>query len=189
MKALVAAFIAAVWLIAPAAAQDMSEKMALCLACHGETGTSQNDNIPSLGAQQSPYNVIQLFMFREKLRTADPMNDLMKGVSDTDLQAFADAIAKLPAPKPAADAGDAARLARGKSLAQQNRCNICHRPDFSGTENVPRLAGQREDYLFKTLHDYKTGARHGYDSSMADVLAPIGDAEFADLAYYIARAH
>ena len=35
----------------PAPAADLSEKMAPCLACHGEDGQSQNENVLSLGAQ------------------------------------------------------------------------------------------------------------------------------------------
>jgi cytochrome c553 len=34
---------------------------------------------------------------------------------------------------------------------------------------MPRLADQREDYLFKTLREYKTGARHAHDATMAEV--------------------
>lgn len=190
MRIAVAVFLAVV-LGGQAWAQNIGDKMPTCLACHGESGTSQNENVPSLGAQTSPYALIQLFMFREGLRTADPMNELMKGAADADLQAFADTIAKLPPSKPApisAGGGDAQRMAHGQVLAAQNRCNICHRADFSGQENVPRLAGQREDYLLKTLREYKSGTRHGYDASMADVVQPVSDADFVDLAYYIARA-
>ena len=179
--------LAAIGWHAPASAQNIGDKMPTCLACHGETGQSQTDNVPSLGAQTSPYSLIQLVLFREGIRTADPMNDLMKGATDSDLQAFADAIAQLPAPKPA-EGGDAQRLAHGRQLAAQNRCLICHRADLSGQENVPRLSDQREDYLLKSLREYKSGARHGYDASMADVVQPMSDADFVDLAYYIARA-
>lgn len=176
------------WALGDAAsAQSVADKMPGCLGCHGEAGQSQNAGVPSLGAQNSPYTLIQLFLFREKLRTADPMNDLMNGVADADLQAFADAIEKLPAAKPV-DGGDAPRLAHGRALAEQNHCLICHRADLSGQNNVPRLAGQREDYLLKSLRDYKSGARHGYDSSMADVVQPMTDSDFVDVAYFIARA-
>ncbi len=186
MRRIPAVAIAAMLLAAPAMAQSVTEKLATCLACHGESGQSQNDNVPSLGGQNSYYLLIQLVLLRDKIRIGEPMNDLLKGAPDGDLQAFADTIAKLP-PPPAAAGGDAARMARGKTLAHQNRCDICHREDFSGSENVPRIGGQREDYLLKTLRGYKSGARHGYDASMADVLAPIGDAEFIDLAYYVSR--
>lgn len=173
-------------LATPAAADGIADKMPGCLGCHGEAGQSPNAGVPSLGAQNSPYTLIQLFLFREKLRTGAPMNDLMDGVADADLQAFADAIEKLPAPTPV-DAGDAQRLAHGRALAEQNHCLICHRADLSGQNNVPRLAGQREDYLLKSLRDYKSGARHGYDSSMADVVQPMADADFVDVAYFMAR--
>jgi cytochrome c553 len=168
-------------------AADLGEKLAPCLACHGAEGQSELENVPSLGAQPAPYTVIQLFLFREKLRVAEPMNEMAKDLGDSELQSIADLLSKQPAPKPPADAGDAARLERARALTEQNHCNVCHRPDFSGRENVPRLADQREDYLLKTLRDYKSGARRGYDATMAEVLQPIDDAQLTEFAYYLAR--
>ena len=78
-------------------------------------------------------------------------------------------------------------MARGQALAAQNRCNSCHNPDFSGTDNVPRIANQREDYLAKTLGEYKDNSRHGYEPIMADVMATVTPQQIADLAYFIAR--
>ena len=171
----------------PAAAADLSEKMAPCLACHGAEGQSQADNVPSLGAQPAPWTLIQLFVFRERLFVAEPMNEAAKGLSDDDLRALSDAIAALPAPKPPADTGDPARLERARTLTEQNHCNVCHRPDFAGRENVPRLADQREDYLLKSLRDYKSGARRGYDPIMVETLQQVPEAQLADLAYYLSR--
>src|SRR6202521_4780457 len=87
--------------------------------------------------------LIQLFMFRERLRLSEPMNAMAKELSDDDLQSVAGAIAALPPPEPPADPGDAARLEQARMLIEQNHCNICHRADFSGQENVPHLADQR----------------------------------------------
>jgi cytochrome c553 len=175
---------AGVW---PCAAAPPPERLEPCLACHGADGQSETPEVPSLGAQPSQYTLIQLFMFREGLRVAEPMNTMIKGWSDSDLQQAADFIAALPPPKPPADPGDPARIEQARALISQNHCNICHRPDFSGQENVPRLADQREDYLLKTLRDYKSGARRGYDATMAEVLQPIGDAQSVDFAYYLAH--
>ncbi len=186
VRAIAIALLAA-GLAAPAVAETVAEKLPLCLACHGENGRSSNETVPSLGAMPSPYTLIQLYMYREKLRLAFPMNDLMKEVSDEDLQSFADTIAKLPAAKPLEDAGDPKRMAAGRALAERNHCNICHRADFAGQENVPRIAGQREDYMLKTLRAYKSGERHGYDTSMADVIQPLSDADFVELAYFLAH--
>lgn len=180
--------IVALWLAgtvpAPAAPPD---QMAQCLACHGADGQSTTANVPSLGAQPAAYTLVQLYLFRENKRIAAPMNEMAKGLSDDDLRTMSDAIARLPAPKPPADPGDPARLSRGRALVEQNHCNVCHRADFSGQENVPRIADQREDYLPKALRDYKSGARPGYDATMAEVLQPLGDAQLADLAYYLAH--
>jgi cytochrome c553 len=164
------------------------EKLAPCLTCHGAEGTSDNPTVPSLGAQREPYTLIQLFMYRERLRVAEPMNEYAKPLGDDDLRSAAGFLASLPPPKPDSGAADAARLARGHALAETYHCLVCHRPDLSGQESVPRLAGQREDYLLKTLRDYKTGARRGYEPTMAEALQPVDDAALAELAYYISRA-
>ena len=169
------------------AAETIEERAVTCFACHGEHGQSEMENTPSLGGQQSPYALIQLFMFREKLRTFEPMNDITKSFSDDDLHAFSHFIAKMPKPAPPADAGDPARMARAQALAQQHRCNSCHNPDYSGKDNVPRIANQREDYLAKTLREYKDNTQHGYDGTMADVMGSVTTDQIADLAYYISR--
>ena len=96
-------------------------------------------------------------------------------------------IAKLPPPEFAADPVDAARVERARALVEQHRCNFCHNRNYAGAENVPRLAGQREDYLVMALRDYKNNTRRGYDASMADVLYPVGDEQLLDLAYFLAR--
>jgi cytochrome c553 len=172
---------------ASASAETLAERAAPCLACHGEKGQSETENIPSLGGQQAPYALIQLFMFREKLRVFEPMNEMAKALTDDDLRAFSDFIAAMPKPAPPADAGEPARMQHGQALAQQYLCNNCHNRDFSGKENVPRIANQREDYLAKTLGEYKDNSRHGYDGSMADVMGAVPKEQIADLAYYIAR--
>ena len=171
----------------PAAAQSVEERLPTCLACHGENGQSQNAGIPSLGAQQAYYVLIQLVMFRDRLRVVDPMNDMTKGLADADLQKLADIISRLPAPSPATGPADDARLARGRDLVEQNRCNFCHTENLAGQQNVPRIASQREDYLVKALRGYKDNSRRGYDTSMADVVPSITDEQILDLAYYIAR--
>ena len=168
-------------------AETIAERAAPCLACHGEKGQSETENTPSLGAQQAPYALIQLFMFREKLRVFEPMNEMAKALSDDDLRLFSDFLSALPKPVPPADAGDPARMQRAQALAQHYRCSSCHKPDFSGGENVPRIANQREDYLAKTLREYKDNSRHGYDATMAEAMQPVTPEQIADLAYFLAR--
>jgi cytochrome c553 len=170
-----------------ASAAPFEERVALCLACHGEKEQSGNLEVPSLGAQTAPYALVQLFMFRQKLRINEIMNEAVKDFTDDDLRAFSDFLAKLPAPSPPAEPADPARLQRGRVLIQQHRCDFCHDRTLAGRENVPRIAGQRENFLVKTLREYKNNTRPGYDAAMANVLQPLTDAEIADLAYFVAR--
>src|SRR5205814_691230 len=153
----------------------------------GAQGQSEIENVPSLGAQQASYGVVQLFMFREKMRVSEPMNEAAKELSDADLQSLSDALAALPAPKPPADVTDQPRFERARALTEQNHCNVCHRPDFAGQQTVPRLADQREDYLLKTLREYKSGARHAYEPIMLEALQPADDAQLAEFAYYLSH--
>ena len=170
--------------------QTVQERLATCLACHGENGQSNVPLTPSLGAQPAFFLSIQIFMFRDKIRNVPLMNQVTQGIGNNDLKALSEAISKLPAPiPPPAPAGghDAARMDAARTLAEQNRCNICHGANYAGGENVPRIAGQREDYLLKTLREYKTNTRRGYDAAMSDVLHSVSDEQLVDLAYFLAR--
>jgi len=188
-----AGLIAAGWLAGalPVLADDLpeklAEKLAPCLACHGVEGQSVLENVPSLGAQTAPYALIQLFMFREKMRVAEPMTEAAQGLSDGDLQAMSDALAAQSPPKPPDDPGDPTRLERARAVTEQHRCNFCHRPDYSGQQSVPRLADQREDYLLKTLREYKSGARRAYEPIMVEVLQPTDDSQLVEFAYYLSH--
>src|SRR6202035_5971563 len=106
----------------PLRAETIQERAVTCFACHGEHGQSETENTPSLGGQQAPYALIQIFMFREKLRSFEPMNEMTKAFTDDDLRTFSDFIATLPKPAPPADGGDPARMARAQALATQNHC-------------------------------------------------------------------
>src|SRR5271169_5930930 len=103
-------------------AESIGERVAPCQACHGENGQSQTENIPSLGGQQAAYALIQLFMFREKLRSFETMNEMAKSLTDDDLRAFSDFIGKLPKPSPPTDAGDPARMQRAQAIVTENHC-------------------------------------------------------------------
>jgi cytochrome c553 len=171
----------------PVGAESLDERLPTCFACHGENGTSQLPEVPSLGAQPAFYSLIELVMFRDKLRVTEPMNQMTSGLSDDELRKAADLIAKLPPPAAVADAPDSVRMEKARALAVQNRCNFCHQANYQGAENVPRLAGQREDYLLKALRSYKDNSRRGYDAQMSEVVYAMKDEDFVELAYFLSR--
>ncbi len=167
-------------------AEPLSERVAPCLACHGETGTSQIPEVPSLGGQPADFLLIQLYQFREKQRIAEPMNELTRDFTDDDLRTFSDYIAKLPPPVPPPGGSDPAKLEQGRAAAQIHRCGLCHNPDMSGHDQIGRIGTQREDYLLKALREYKIGERRGYDPAMVDVARGIADDDLVAIAHYLA---
>lgn len=114
------------------------------------------------------------------------MYDAAKKLTDDDLRGFGELFARLKPPSVPAPKPDVQRVARGRALAEQHHCPVCHNPDYSGREQMPRLANQREDYLLKALRDYKSGARIPYGRGMEEVVAALKDADFADLAHFLA---
>src|SRR5215831_3598332 len=90
----------------PACAQSLQERVSICFDCHGEKGQSQRPEVPSLGAQPASYTLIELVMFRDRLRVTEPMNEMTKALGDDDLRALSDMISKLPAPNPISDTPD-----------------------------------------------------------------------------------
>jgi cytochrome c553 len=164
------------------------ERFAACLACHGEGGKSIQPLTPSLAGQPSFYAITQLFLFREGRRSNEVMTAMARGMSDDDMRAFSELIAKLPpiaSPNPSGL--DTQRISRGTALAQQHRCASCHGADYAGDKQVARLAHQREDYLIQTLTQFRAGKRIGYTSAMNEALAGIPHEALADLAYYLAN--
>jgi cytochrome c553 len=158
-----------------------------CVACHGANGVSTLPLTPSLAGQPAFYVTAQLAQFVAGKRKSDVMAPMAKTIAAKDVRELAEAIEKLPPPPPAPDI-DASRYERGKGLVAREHCDSCHQPDFSGIENAPRLAHQREDYLRKALLDYKEGARLGYgEPVMPGVAAALSEAEIGDLAHYLAH--
>ena len=71
--------------------------------------------------------------------------------------------------------------------SQRMNCGVCHLPDYRGREQIPRLVGQREDYLLRTLREYRDNKRTGTDTSMNAVVYAVPDADLAALAHYLAH--
>ncbi len=80
-------------------------------------------------------------------------------------------------------------LAQGNVEAGRTKaqiCQACHGIDGNGVGDgqYPLIANQYEDYLVKSLHDYRSGARQ--NAIMAGFAATLSDQDIADLAAYYA---
>ena len=175
----------------PAAPSDnYAQRFAtLCAACHGANGRSDMAGTPVLAGQHSFYAITQLFLFREGRRNNEAMTAVAKTLKDDDLRgfsAFIDTLPPVPPPAPATPT-DSARMAKGQALAQQHKCLFCHGADLAGGQQVPRIAGQREDYLQMSLRGFKSGTRPGYTMAMTEAVSQIPVEDLDILAYYAAR--
>jgi len=163
------------------------EKAEICAGCHGEGGISQTENIPSLAGQPDQFIQWQLVYFRAGARKSEQMQPIAEQVTNDDVRNLGAYFASLTPPKsPPDDDPDLSK--KGAQAAVGRRCASCHTDNFAGTKAVARIAGQREEYLIKALHDYKSGVRSGGgQAAMADVTHPLSEEEITALAHYLAH--
>ncbi|MGE5157089.1 MAG: c-type cytochrome [Gemmatimonas sp.] len=161
-----------------------------CLACHGESGISQTDKTPSLAGQPDQFLQWQLVFFRSGARKSEVMAPITEQLSNEDIRDLAGYFSSLRPPNAAGKAPDDRPdlTAAGKRAVSVGRCTSCHGDNFAGSKAVARIAGQREDYIVKALHDYKSGARVGGGvAAMADVAYSLSDADILALAHFLSR--
>jgi cytochrome c553 len=159
-----------------------------CGACHGDRGIAAQPYIPSLAGQPDEFTTLQLILFREQLRSGPPMPDLAQGLSDGEIEDLAAYFSSLPpGPPPQRRPRNPRQFQAGAELSERLRCGICHLPDYRGQAQIPRLAGQREEYLVKSLTGYRDGTRRGTDTNMNAVMYGVTDAEILALAHYMAQ--
>ena len=186
----IATLLAATVLCSSAHAADIAagkEKAELCVGCHGENGISQTENIPSLAAQPDQFIQWQLVFFRAGTRKNEQMQGIVEQLNNDDIRNLGAYFASLAPPKNPKPDDNPDLSKKGAQAAAGRRCASCHTDSYAGTKAVARVAGQREEYLVKALHDYKSGVRNGGGmAAMADVAYPLHEEEIEALAHYLA---
>ena len=157
-----------------------------CVACHGPNGNSQIPLTPSLAGQPKIFIENQLVLIREGLRDIPQMKGLLDTLKDPELVALA---TYFSAQAPAKSSGNVNRevFNRGQALAAKMLCGTCHLPDYSGRQQMPRLAGQNEAFLAYSMKQFRDHAGLGRDTVMSASLFGLKDNDLADLAHYLAN--
>jgi cytochrome c553 len=171
--------------VALAQSRPLAERVELCAACHGEDGNSKLENTPSLAGQPAFFILNQLFLMREGVRKVEAMAPIVKDLKDEDLDALSKHYAALPA-KRSEDSIDSVQVKGGAEIAARRRCDLCHGRGLVGSDQMPRLAKQRIDYLIASLKAFRDTTRPGGDTAMSANLAGATDADLVALAHYCA---
>lgn len=169
-----------------AAGAQTEDRVKVCGSCHGADGVSQTAGVPSLAGQPKTFLENYLVLTREGIAGTEVMRGLLKGVPDKDISALAKHFSGLPS-KGFSGPVDKGLFNKGKQIAAKNRCGSCHLPDFRGRDQMPRLAGQREEYLAEQMLAYRQNRRAGGDTIMAAQLYGIPESDLKALAHYLSR--
>ena len=164
-----------------------AQRISFCETCHGTGGNSVTPLTPSIAQQPVPYLENQMVFFREGLRNAPVMEQVTRPLKDEDITALARHFAEQKARVVATTPPQAAKMARGAELVAKHHCGQCHLPKLEGRAQMPRLAGQREDYLLHAMLGYRDGKRTGADTTMSGILYGFPDADLEALAHYMAH--
>ncbi len=165
-----------------ASAQSIAEKAQICAACHGDDGVppQQSFPVPVIWGQQLGYLFFQLCDFKSGTRKNEQMTPIAQGLERKDLMALAQYFSTKPwpnlhQPPPLANVAVQAQHANASVV-----CTSCHEDGFRGEGMLPRLAGQSDAYLRKTMTDFRTGAR-GNNPGMTGLMRAISDKDIAAL--------
>jgi cytochrome c553 len=164
----------------------LAAQLRTCAGCHGADGNSTIAGTPSIAAQPRIFVENYLVMTREGIRGSAVMQELLKGVPDKEIVALAKHYSGLKA-RAATEPIDKKLFQRGKAIASANRCSSCHDSTFRGKEQMPRLAGQREEFLAEVMLQYRQNRRLGGDTIMTASLQGIAEADFKALAHYFSQ--
>ena len=155
-----------------------------CAACHGPNGNSVIPLNPNLAGQTWRYIYLQLKDFKEGRRSDPQMTPMAKDLSRDDMIALGNWFA---AQKPAINQfkADSAKVAAGSKVSDAVLCPMCHLGGFSGQNEIPRVAGQKYEYVVKQLQDFKNRRRTNDAGNMTSVAGTLSDQDIENLAQYI----
>jgi len=184
LKSLVASAFGAVLVAglanAPANAQDdLSQKTAICGACHGQSGQPVNGTTPIIWGQQSNFLYKELHDYHSGERFNDIMAPLVKSFDLKDLRGIANYFAAKSWP---AQQSTASAAPEPQGIAM---CKACHGAHFEGGAPAPRIAGQSYDYLIGAMDSFADGKRTN-NLDMPGFMKALSESQRQAIAHYLA---
>jgi cytochrome c553 len=167
------------------AAETIAEKAEVCSACHGENGVPIDKVIPNIWGQNEGYIYIELRDMKKGARKNEQMAPVVQDMSREDMLAFAAYFAAKPWPNQQQKRAPAEDSKHFDVMANSAGCTGCHQANYIGAGTQPRIAGQNQEYLLKTMLDFRSGARAN-NSWMKDLLNTYSEADIKQMARVLA---
>ncbi len=158
------------------------ERAVLCRYCHGEDGNGGPGDTPILAGQNPVYLLHQMDRFASGERKRFVMERLAKNFSDEDKVNLALYYASVEM-KPAAF--DPVQAQRGKLLFEDH-CTLCHGHDGRGTQGYARIAGQKPEYVQKTLLGFRRDDEQRFSPEMQAIAKALTETEIEQVAHFVA---
>lgn len=157
---------------------DLVKKLR-CAKCHGDTGISDDEEVPSIAGQRATYLFKQLTDFRHGGRDDEDMVKVSKKLSEqqmADVSAWYHMQERPP-------------MRGGQPLLVVKICDSCHEKEVVEKDNrievAPILGGQVRQYLEKTMMQFKASDRtNDLFLRMQSVSHKLTDSEIKALATY-----
>jgi cytochrome c553 len=167
------------------AADPIEEKAKVCTACHGEQGIPQLKTTPVIWGQNAGYVFLQLRDFKSGARKNEMMSPVAAMLQREDLLPLAEYFSKLKWPNLQQPSAPQDVATKALAAVASVGCIGCHLDHFQGDGSTARLAGQRHDYLQKTMMDFRTRTR-GNNPGMSDLMNATSPEALTALAEYLA---
>ncbi|HET6388253.1 c-type cytochrome [Hyphomicrobium sp.] len=168
-----------------AAAQTLNDLTQTCAACHGEAGVPTEKTTPVIWGQPRAYLLNQLNDFKIGRRKNEIMSGVAESLSKQDMEALATYYSQQQWPDLQQPAPSPEDRAAADAVVNSLNCRGCHQANYQGDTVRPRLAGQQDEYLLKTMTDFHTGERRNY-IGMVVLMKSLDEAQLKPVANYLA---
>ena len=168
-------------------------KLPLCASCHGIDGKSLQPIWPNLAGQSKKYMAEQLFLYKNKKRPSDIMQNFAALLNDQDIEELSAYYSQRPylsspvEKNPLQKAGE--HLYKlGDYKRKIPACSACHGPLGLGNDpaKYPGIAKQNREYFIQQLYAFKNHQRKTDPMSvMQDISARLSADDMQALAEYI----
>ncbi|MBS1132673.1 MAG: di-heme cytochrome c, class [Proteobacteria bacterium] len=188
---------AALFAVAAQAVEDQAlmqrgeeQVMGKCFLCHGATGDSSSPLYPKLAGQNEAYLLKQLRNFKSGERESSDMRKIVADMDDNDMRAAAHYFSHQEPSRGKSAYGEMRAI--GEQIYKQGNptkgltpCRECHGETGTGSDVLPRIAGQHTLYIETQLTLFEERKRTNDNALMQDIAKRLTTDEIRAVAEFL----